>query len=290
MAQNKSDISTKKLTRIELELKHLKNELSLVNNENITTNDKYYSLFNDMEKEVKRRSLLIKEQNKKLKDEITKRKIIEKELKDTLKEKDFLMQEIHHRVKNNLQIISSLLNLQLKQTEDNKTHSILTDSRNRIQSLALIHEKIYQSENLNEFNLSTYINTLSVNIFRSFMNNASMRTLNVDIKNDCYADLDICIPCGLVINEIITNSIKHAFPENQKGIISLTLESDKNTLNIIVSDNGIGIPKDIIVEESKSLGLHLIKLLTINQLKGKIDINTENGTKFNISIPLKRMY
>ncbi len=290
MAQNKSDISTKKLTRIELELKHLKNELSLVNNENITTNDKYYSLFNDMEKEVKRRSLLIKEQNKKLKDEITKRKIIEKELKDTLKEKDFLMQEIHHRVKNNLQIISSLLNLQLKQTEDNKTHSILTDSRNRIQSLALIHEKIYQSENLNEFNLSTYINTLSVNIFRSFMNNASMRTLNVDIKNDCYADLDICIPCGLVINEIITNSIKHAFPENQKGIISLTLESDKNTLNIIVSDNGIGIPKDIIVEESKSLGLHLIKLLTISQLKGKMDINTENGTKFNISIPLKRMY
>jgi PAS domain S-box-containing protein len=212
--------------------------------------------------------------------DITERKIAEENIKISLQEKEVLLREIHHRVKNNMQIISSMLNLQMGYIKDKNITDIFSESQNRILSMALVHEKLYQSSDLRNIDFKGYINDLGINLLQSY--NVNYIKLNVNVE-DIYLDIDLAIPAGLIINELITNSIKYAFPDRMKGEIKISFRSiNENMLELVVSDNGIGLPKDLDFRKSTTLGLHMVTLLAESQLHGKIDINRDKGTEFQI--------
>lgn len=214
--------------------------------------------------------------------DITDRNQAETELRASLKEKEVLLKEIHHRVKNNLQVISSLLKLQSGYIDNPSTLALFTDSQNRVKAMALIHEKLYQSSDLSRIQVSDYIQKLTNNLFQSYSVNASAVKLIVDI-DDVFLDVDTAIPCGLIINELISNSLKYAFSGREQGEISLEfhlIEPQKYRLKI--SDNGVGLPPDFSLEETESLGLQLVWNLT-EQLGGNIKLYSNNGTCFEIT-------
>jgi two-component sensor histidine kinase len=220
-----------------------------------------------------------------LQSEITERKKAEEQIKSSLKEKETLLHEIHHRVKNNLAVISSLLNLQMINGNDEKLKEALTDSRNRIQTMATIHETLYQSDNLAAINMDTYLSKLASNIFQSYINSDRI-SLNVE-TDDIVIKTKQASSIGLIINELISNSLKHAFPDNQTGEINIRLEQrEKDKIELIYADNGMGIPEKINWKESDSLGLQLIKTLVEAQLGGTIELRTDNGTCFAIKFEL----
>ena len=193
-----------------------------------------------------------------------------------------LLREIHHRVKNNMQVISSLLRLQSDKVKDQQYAEMLKESQERIKSMALIHEKLYQSKDLAKIDFSGYITSLINSLFRSYgIDTGRIETkLNVE---DVSLGLDHAIPCGLIINELVSNSLKYAFPEDRKGEISVTLRSvTENEIELIVSDDGIGIPEDLDIRNTDSLGLELVAILAEDQLKGKIDLDRTGGTTFRI--------
>ncbi len=214
--------------------------------------------------------------------DITERKKAEKIIEDSLHEKETLLREIHHRVKNNMQIISSLLLLQSENIIDQKYLDIFNDSNNRILSMSLIHEKLYQSENLAQINIQEYINDLVSNLMSSYggKGNAELE-LNVD---NIPLNINYAVPCGLILNELITNSIKYAFPKDRHGKIKIVFQKmDGNLIHFSVSDDGIGIPRNMDIRNTKSLGMHLITMLAENQLHGEIILNRERGTEFPIN-------
>lgn len=203
------------------------------------------------------------------------------QLNKSLQEKEVLLREIHHRVNNNMQIITSLLNLQSKNIEDIKYKDIFIENQNRIYTMALIHEKLYQSRSLAEINIKEYINGIVINIFQSYEQKSNIK-LDINLEN-ILINIDYAVPCGLIINELLTNSFKYAFPDGRPGIIKISAKSiDNNMIQISISDNGIGIPKDLDIRNTKSLGLKLITSLAESQLRGKITLNRENGTEFQI--------
>ena len=203
----------------------------------------------------------------------------EKELKKSLEEKEVLLREIHHRVKNNMQIISSLLNLQIQFEDLDETINVLKESQGRIKSMSIIHEKLYQSSNISNINFKEYIEKLILDIYYSYgILNGSIESL-LDIQ-DINLNIDTAIPLGLIINELVTNSIKYAFPENS-GKITIKLVSHDGQLELTIADNGTGMSEDLILESSKTLGLQLVNSL-INQLDGKLEVETSHGTKFKI--------
>lgn len=211
--------------------------------------------------------------------DIAERKKTEEKIKASLKEKEVLLQEIHHRVKNNLQIISSLLNLQSHYIKDKKYAGMLKESENRIRSMALIHEKLYQSENLAYINANEYIKTLAQTLVRSYKVPGVILTVNVE---DVPLTVDYAIPCGLIINELVSNAIQHAFPDG-RGEITITFRFVGDTIQLKVSDNGIGMPDDIDFRTTDSLGLHLVTLLAEEQLDGEITLERNGGTTFCIT-------
>ena len=198
----------------------------------------------------------------------------------SLKEKEQLLKEIHHRVKNNMQIISSLLNLQSDNTVDTKILNLLRESRNRINSMALVHEMLYKSNDLSKIGLKEYIESLSVSIYQSYVMPQSDIEINYTIENNIYFDIDKMIPMGLILNEIISNSLKHAFPA-RKGIINIGLKSEKNKYVLEVNDNGIGFKKDFNVETDSHLGIQLIYMLT-EQLGGDIKLDRKDGVSYSM--------
>lgn len=214
--------------------------------------------------------------------DITEQKISNEVFKKSLQEKEMLLREIHHRVKNNMQIISSLLMLQSDKIEDKKYIDIFTDSHNRILSMALIHEKLYQSENIAHIDIKEYIKDLVSNLIYSY---AATGNVKLDIKvENIPLNIDLAVPCGLIINELVTNSLKYAFPEGRKGKITIVfISKDNNDLQLCVSDDGIGIPPDLDIGKTKSLGLNLVTALAENQLHGKIILNRERGTEIQIN-------
>ncbi len=215
--------------------------------------------------------------------DITDRKAAEKQIRQSLEEKDALLKEIHHRVKNNLQVISSLINLQTRYIKDDKIQEVLRESQNRIKSMALVHEKIYRSENLNEFNFTEYLKNLVSNLFRSYTSGSKVE-LNMDI-DDIYLNLDTAIPCSLIINELVSNSLKHAFPDGLKGEISIRFhQKEDSEFRLTVSDNGKGFPSDIDYQNTDSLGLQLVNSLT-RQLNGNISLYNDGGTTFEVVFP-----
>jgi|GEM_PF-467880 len=210
---------------------------------------------------------------------ITKLKDTENELKNSLKEKDLLLQEVHHRVKNNMQIISSLLNLQSSYIEDETVRTLFQESQNRIRSMAMVHEKLYKSNNVSKIDFKQYMSDL----VDSLSYNHRINPDNVKKKMEpVLFDVETAIPCGLIVNELVTNTFKHAFPDGNVGEITVELFKEGDTVFIKVSDSGIGFPDDIDFKNTKSLGLKLVNSLVM-QLDGEIQLDTTNGTTFTVS-------
>lgn len=205
-----------------------------------------------------------------------------KEIELSLEEKEILLREIHHRVRNNLQIISSLISLQSNRSDDEETIHLFRKTKNRIQSMALVHEKLYQSGDFTRINLAEYIQELVVNILKSYEGSAERIALEMDCET-VWININTAIPCALIINELVTNSIKHAFPHDQRGKIIVRLHQRDGQIIITCTDTGVGLPDDINLLESSTLGLKLVHALT-EQLKGKIKILSREGTSFEIYI------
>lgn len=203
------------------------------------------------------------------------------------KENEILLKEIHHRVKNNLQTISSLLNLQSNSITDPTALDAVQESRNRVASMAMIHQKLYQGENLAAIEMRDYFETIGKAIIDSFGEKAENISLKVEMK-DIELDVDTAVPVGLITNELITNSLKYAFPNNQKGQILITLAQEKNgLLKLHIADDGQGITNESVVKKEKGFGTLLVQLLT-TQLRGKLDKSTEKGTSTIIQFPLQK--
>ena len=214
--------------------------------------------------------------------DVTDRKQAEEKIKASLHEKDVLLREIHHRVKNNMQIISSLLRLQSRLIGDDKLIEMFKESQNRIRSMALIHEKLYQTEDFARINFAAYIRSLTVHLFHTYKVNPNIVRMNTDVKN-VFLDINRAIPCGLIINELVSNSLKHAFPDNKKGEVCVKLSSTRQKITkLIVSDSGIGLPKSINFHEPETLGLQLVSDL-VKQIGGTVRLERAKGTAFHIS-------
>ena len=214
--------------------------------------------------------------------DITDRQHAEEQIRASLQEKEVLLKEIHHRVKNNLQIISSLLNLQSKYINDPSALQMFIDSQNRVKSMALIHEILFRSRDITRIDFAEYIKTISVQIFRSYGVYSKRIGLEVRVK-DIMLDVDTAIPCGLIVTELVSNSLKHAFVDGREGSITINLfTNDSYTLTLIVKDNGIGLPNHIDLQNVDSLGLKLVSAL-VNQLAGNVDVDSTCGTTFMIT-------
>jgi two-component sensor histidine kinase len=212
--------------------------------------------------------------------DITELKDAENKIKASLKDKEVLLKEVHHRVKNNMQIISSLLNLQIDYLNNEDAIDVLKESQNRVKSMAMIHEKLYLSKDLTEINFADYIQNLVSNLFYSYNIKESQIKPIIKIE-DVNLNIETAIPCGLIINELISNCLKYAFPNQMKGEIIITLKSIEDNFELVISDNGIGLPEKININKIKTLGLLLVNSLT-EQIDGKISIYKKNGTQFKI--------
>lgn len=222
--------------------------------------------------------------------ELVERKQVETQLRHSLEEKDVLLKEVHHRVKNNMQIISSLLKLQAESIRDPKVLKPFIESQQRIKTIALIHEKLYQANNLAKINFSEYTRQLTRDILQAFGESLSRIQLAVEVA-EIEMTVDTAIPCGLIINELVSNALKYAFPEDSTGEICITFAANpshdcaRDSFILVISDNGIGIPEEIDFQSTKSLGLQLVCALTY-QLQGVIQLNRTSGTTFEIAFPL----
>jgi two-component sensor histidine kinase len=205
---------------------------------------------------------------------------VENEIMESLQEKEVLLREIHHRVKNNMQIISSLLNLQIQHVKDEEAENVLKESQGRVKSMAMIHEKLYQSDSFSKINFKNYAERLVRDIFFSYGIKSHSIVPVLDIE-DIKIGIDTAIPLGLIINELVTNSVKYAFSE-YKGTIKIEFKSSADGLELIVADDGIGLPKDFNFENTKTLGLQLVNSL-VKQIDGKIKLDISNGTEFKIT-------
>ena len=210
--------------------------------------------------------------------DLTHKKQTEVKLRKLLSEKEVLLKEVHHRVKNNLQVISSILNLQSSYVKDQMTLDILRESQNRIKTMSFVHESLYRSDDFSYVNFSNYINSLSSNLVQTYIIKHANINLELDL-GDVNLSLDQAIPCGLIINELVSNSIKYAFPLNRKGKIRIELTKKMNKMYLKVEDNGIGLPDNLDVENTDTLGLQLVYIL-ISQLDGDIKVINKKGTRF----------
>jgi two-component sensor histidine kinase len=198
-------------------------------------------------------------------------------LREILYEKEALLKEAHHRIKNNLQIVYSILNLQLPYIEDEKAQEIFKESKNRVFSMAMVHEKLYLSESLAKISLPDYISSLLENLFNSYGVSNWEIALKLDIE-DLDFGIDTGFPCALIINELVSNSLKHGFSRHcalpREKIIEVSLLQKEDKFELMVRDNGVGLPENYDMESSQSLGLKLVRVL-VKQLNGIISINRE---------------
>lgn len=213
--------------------------------------------------------------------DITQKKITEKALKKSLKDKEMLIKEIHHRVKNNLMIITSLLSLQSQYINDQESRTIFQESENRARSMALIHEKLYQSGEGKTIDFTEYIRSLGMELYRTYALNPSLIKLEMELDN-ARLDVDTAIPMGLIFNELITNCLKHAFPDERTGKIWINFKKTDEGYVLMVADDGVGLPEDFDLERSDSFGLKLVNILT-KQVEGKLQLDTIKGTSFTIN-------
>lgn len=217
--------------------------------------------------------------------DITEKKISQQKIEQSLKEKEVLLKEVHHRVKNNMQVVSSILNLQSSYLSDPYALSVLKESQNRIKTMSYIHESLYQNKTFTSVNFSEYLYTLTNNIIQSYSINETKIKLILEIEKISLS-LDNAIPTGLIVNELLSNAIKHAFPGERKGNITVTLKQESNNINLSITDNGIGFSDHIDFHNSPSLGLQLVNSL-IEQLNGTIKFSNKKDLGTNVFITFK---
>ncbi|WP_392481544.1 PAS domain S-box protein [Nostoc sp. C110] len=213
--------------------------------------------------------------------ELVQRQKAQVKLKNALAEKEVLLKEVHHRVKNNLQIVSSLLQLQSQTLKDPEAIKVLRESQNRIESISLIHKNLYTSANIGQIDVADYISNLAASLLISYQIWPDRITLETDIDS-VNLNVDQAIACGLVINELISNALKHAFPNQQVGTISIALRNINNSIEMTIQDNGIGLPANLDWTNTDSLGLSLVYDLVTEQLEGNITLERNHGTGFKI--------
>jgi len=213
--------------------------------------------------------------------DITEKKLANEQIHNSLQEKEVLLKEVHHRVKNNLQVISSILNLQSSYVKDQSTLNILKESQDRIKSMAFIHESLYQTKDFSSINFSEYVVNLSQNLLHSYSSLEHEIKLNLDIQN-VFLNLDLAIPCGLIINEIVSNALKYAFVDKMEDAeIMIKMHLVGEDLQLQIKDNGVGLPKHIDYRNTESLGLQLVVTL-VDQLNGNIELDCTKGAHYNI--------
>jgi PAS domain S-box-containing protein len=213
--------------------------------------------------------------------DITEQKLAEEALRSSLREKEVLLQEVHHRVKNNLQVISSLLDLQSQTLKDQNTLEIFRESYNRVKSMALLHDKLYQSQSLEEIDFSEYVTVLTSYLLMSYGVNLDLIKVNINIEQ-VFLSIDTALTCGLIINELISNSLKYAFPKEKGGLLEIKLSCESNQKFLLtVKDNGVGFPQDVSLKTTTTLGLKLVDVLT-KQLEGELELDQSQGTEFKI--------
>ena len=213
--------------------------------------------------------------------DITERKKAEDQIKAALKEKEVMLREIHHRVKNNLQVVSSLLNMQARNATDEKTKGILSESRDRVMTMSLIHSQLYEGSDLAEINMKEFVDRLLGQLQSYSVGDTRItRVVRVD---DYPFPISVAVPVGLIINELLSNALKHAFEGKDEGKIEVSLTaSEDGRINLTVSDDGVGLPLGFDIDESKTLGLRLVKILAEDQLQGTLEVTSDGGATFNI--------
>jgi two-component sensor histidine kinase/HAMP domain-containing protein len=250
--------------------------------------------FNEMLQQIEERDVALQEVNDRLEDrvhertdelerEVQIRAATEADLRASLAEKDVLLKEIHHRVKNNLQVISSLLNLQTSHVEDERVREILTTSQDRLRSIALVHEMFYQSDDLARIDLAPFLSATMSYLLSAY----SVDPKAVHAQVECtpmHVAIDTAIPLGLITHELISNALKYAFPENRHGLVRVALQPNGSTVHLTVDDDGVGIPESVRWDRPASLGLQMVHSLT-RQIRGQIELEQERGTRFIVSIP-----
>ena len=213
----------------------------------------------------------------------------EEDLRRALAEKELLLKELYHRVKNNMQIISSLLDLQAATIHDQRVLEMFRISQMRIRAMALVHEKLYQANDLTRISFSDYVSELISDLFSSFgIDSQRIQTkLKIDPSAD-YVPVDLALPCGLIINELLSNSVQHAFAGERRGEIRIELHpAEEGWYTLVVADNGPGLPRGFDITQSGTLGLSLVHLLSSEQMRAKVEISGGNGTEFRITFPLQ---
>ncbi|MDM8538363.1 histidine kinase dimerization/phosphoacceptor domain -containing protein, partial [Desulfobacterales bacterium HSG17] len=216
--------------------------------------------------------------------DITTRKKDQEQIQASLKEKEILLSEIHHRVKNNMQVIISMLRLQSDKTCKKEYVDLLKDSERRVLSMSLVHEQLYQSKNFSNIDFKEYLNILLTDLFISHGVDINTVELIIDCT-DIILDLDNAIPCGLIVNELVSNCLKHAFPDNRKGKINIRVSSlNEDEFELTVSDDGAGISKDLDIRDLESMGLQLVRVLAEDTFEGKIELDGTDGTRLKLKL------
>ena len=209
----------------------------------------------------------------------------EQSVQASLAEKEVLLKEIHHRVKNNLQIISSLLDLQSQHTTAESAAEMFRECQSRVRSMALVHERLYRSHDLAKVDFAGYIESLTDHLLQSYWTDQQALRLELDISADARLSIDTAIPCGLLLNELVSNCLKHAFKGRENGLLRIQLvHVPEGKLRLTVADTGIGLPEGLDVKGAHTFGLQLVSML-VKQLNGNLSVDRTSGTTFNILFP-----
>ncbi len=214
--------------------------------------------------------------------DITERKEAEERIGQLVKEKEVMLREKHHRVKNNMQVIASLLSLQSHHITDGKALELFRDSENRVRSMALVHEKLYRSDDMSRVDFGRYLKDLGIHLFQIYRPDPTLITYRFRIA-DVFVAMETAVPCGLIVNELLSNALKHAFPHGRKGTISIDLirNEEAGAFTLIVSDDGVGFPDSVDFQDTETLGLQLVNLL-VGQIDGTMTLESKHGSSFTM--------
>jgi two-component sensor histidine kinase len=212
--------------------------------------------------------------------DITERMQIERDLAAAVAEKEVLLKEVHHRVKNNLQIISSLLNMQAELLSEPSLKEVLQESRRRVESMAMIHERLYSDQDMDHLDFRQYVNALARELYNIYFVNSDLVSLRLELA-PVSLELNQAIPCGLILNELLANCLKYAFPDARRGEILVALRREDDHITLRVADNGVGLPLGLDWRNTKSLGLRIVNILA-RQLKGSVHQETGAGADFSL--------
>jgi two-component sensor histidine kinase/FixJ family two-component response regulator len=280
--QNKLKSRNTELLRANSDLAHVNKALSreIIERTQAETELKRYR--EQLEDLVRERTAELAEANRNLETEIVERKRAEERVTASLREKEILLREVHHRVKNNLQIISALLDLQSDSIRDEESLSLFRESQERIKAMALVHERLYKSKDFASVDFGEYVEHLTRHLAVSYVEDPDRLSVTVDTANFSL-DIEEAIPCGLIINELISNALKHAFPGGRKGEIAVSCHADgEGVITIEVRDTGVGLPSGLDLMNTETLGLQIVAMLT-RQLRGSIEVKNDNGASFMVT-------